>query len=113
MSYWDVDPSDIDPETGRPYSNYSSPSLDSSFHDHEMDTEDDDVEPSRQPITDMIEKTFCFQRPRDDAEAAEYGWSNGKDDCLLIRNLETGEIVGSVASGDMFDANGNHFVEND
>ena len=47
MSYWDVAPSDLDPDTGRPYSNYSSPSLDSSFHDHEMDTEDDDVEPWR------------------------------------------------------------------
>jgi len=28
---------DIDPDTGRPYSNYSSPSLDTSFHDGEMD----------------------------------------------------------------------------
>lgn len=25
--YPDVDPADIDPETGRPYANYSSPSL--------------------------------------------------------------------------------------
>lgn len=37
MRYYDVDPSDLDPETGQPYANYSSPSLDSSFHDHEMD----------------------------------------------------------------------------
>ena len=34
--YSDIDPQDIDPETGRPYSNYSSPSLDTSFHDAEM-----------------------------------------------------------------------------
>lgn len=33
----DIDPSDIDPETGRPYPGYSSPALDTSFHDHEMD----------------------------------------------------------------------------
>lgn len=36
----DIDPSDIDPETGRPYAGYSSPSLDTSFHDGEMDQED-------------------------------------------------------------------------
>lgn len=39
--YRDIDPGDIDPDTGRPYSNYSSPSLDTSFHDHEMDVDDD------------------------------------------------------------------------
>ena len=37
----DIDPSDIDPDTGRPYDGYSSPSLDTSFHDHEMDVDDD------------------------------------------------------------------------
>lgn len=40
MSYWDIDPQDIDPDTGRPYSNYSSPALDTSFHDNEMDIDD-------------------------------------------------------------------------
>jgi hypothetical protein len=35
--YDDVDPQDIDPETGLPYENYSSPSLDTSEHDYEMD----------------------------------------------------------------------------
>jgi hypothetical protein len=44
MTYWDIDPMDIDPDTGRPYSNYSSPSLDTSFHDHEMDV--DEPEPT-------------------------------------------------------------------
>lgn len=34
-----IDPRDIDPETGRPYAGYSSPSLDTSFHDHEMDVD--------------------------------------------------------------------------
>lgn len=37
---WDIDPQDIDPDTGLPYSNYSSPSLDTSFHDGEMDVDD-------------------------------------------------------------------------
>jgi len=36
-----IDPQDIDPETGRPYPNYSSPSLDTSFHDGEMDVDDE------------------------------------------------------------------------
>lgn len=40
MSYFDdIDPQDIDPDTGRPYSNYSSPALDTSFHDREMDVD--------------------------------------------------------------------------
>ena len=38
----DVDPGDLDPETGRPYANYSSPSLDTSFHDAESAGEDED-----------------------------------------------------------------------
>lgn len=38
--YDDIDPMDIDPNTGRPYSNYSSPSLDTSFHDGEMDIDE-------------------------------------------------------------------------
>ncbi len=39
--YSDINPMDLDPDTGRPYSNYSSPSLDTSFHDGEMDVDDD------------------------------------------------------------------------
>lgn len=39
--YSDIDPMDIDPDTGRPYAGYSSPSLDTSFHDHEMAGEDE------------------------------------------------------------------------
>lgn len=41
MSYFDIDPMNIDPETNRPYVNYSSPSLDTSFHDGEMDVDDE------------------------------------------------------------------------
>lgn len=44
MAYYDIDPMDIDPETGRPYSNYSSASLDTSFHDGEMDIDDEDYD---------------------------------------------------------------------
>lgn len=36
----DIHPDHIDPETGAPYAGYSSPSLDTSFHDHEMDVDD-------------------------------------------------------------------------
>jgi hypothetical protein len=43
MRYDDIDPQDIDPETNRPYANYSSPSLDTSFHDHEMAVDDNDM----------------------------------------------------------------------
>jgi hypothetical protein len=39
--YDDIDPQDIDPDTGAPYPGYSSPALDTSFHDHEMDVDDD------------------------------------------------------------------------
>lgn len=38
--YPDVHPNDIDPETGAPYAGYSSPALDTSFHDHEMDVDE-------------------------------------------------------------------------
>lgn len=41
----DIDPQDIDPDTGRPYAGYSSPALDTSFHDGEMDVDDDDSYP--------------------------------------------------------------------
>lgn len=41
MSYYDINPMDIDPDTNRPYANYSSASLDTSFHDGEMDVDDD------------------------------------------------------------------------
>jgi hypothetical protein len=38
----DIDPQDIDPDTGRPYPGYSSPSLDTTFHDIEMDVDEDE-----------------------------------------------------------------------
>jgi hypothetical protein len=43
MRYDDIDPMDIDPDTGRPYSNYSSPALDTSLHDGEMGVDDEDT----------------------------------------------------------------------
>lgn len=46
---YDIDPMNLDPDTGRPYSNYSSPSLDTSFHDHEMDDDYDDEPPCTAP----------------------------------------------------------------
>lgn len=39
--YDDIDPGDIDPETGAPYAGYSSPALDTTFHDIEMDVDDE------------------------------------------------------------------------
>jgi hypothetical protein len=45
MRFDDIDPQDIDPDTNRPYAGYSSPSLDTSFHDHEMNV--DEPRPAR------------------------------------------------------------------
>lgn len=42
--YDDIDPQDIDPDTGKPYPNYSSPALDTTEHDAEMDVDDDGAE---------------------------------------------------------------------
>lgn len=39
--YPDVHPHDINPATGRPYDGYSSPAIDTSFHDAEMAVDDD------------------------------------------------------------------------
>ncbi len=47
----DIDPQDIDPDTGRPYPGYSSPSLDTTFHDIEMDVNDDDPGPTESQST--------------------------------------------------------------
>lgn len=44
----DIDPQDIDPDTGRPYPSYSSPALDTSFHDYEMDVDDDPIDQVRE-----------------------------------------------------------------
>ncbi len=41
--YADINPMDIDPDTGRPYSNYSSPSLDISFADGERCDDEEDA----------------------------------------------------------------------
>lgn len=36
-----INPQDINPDTGKPYANYSSPSLDTSFHDGEVSFEEE------------------------------------------------------------------------
>lgn len=60
MRYSDIDPMDLDPDTGRPYANYSSPSLDTSLHDAEMEVED--TEPSLlAEIAAMVEFDTEFQ----------------------------------------------------
>lgn len=41
---WDIHPDHIDPETNRPYADYSSPAIDTSFHDAEMDVDDEPVD---------------------------------------------------------------------
>lgn len=56
-SYDDIDPQDIDPETNRPYSNYSSPSLDTSFHDGEMDVdEEEDADRISRELGEIVAK---------------------------------------------------------
>lgn len=45
--YDDIDPRDIDPATNRPYANYSSPSLDTSFDDGERDIDDEPAAAAR------------------------------------------------------------------
>jgi hypothetical protein len=55
MSYYGIDPMDIDPDTGRPYSNYSSPSLDTSFHDGEMAVDDAEIADFQDRLARMVE----------------------------------------------------------
>lgn len=53
--YDHIDPMDLDPDTGRPYSNYSSPALDTSFHDAEMAcSELADLEQAQRELNEMI-----------------------------------------------------------
>lgn len=54
--YDDIDPQDIDPDTGRPYGNYSSPSLDTSFHDGEMD---DDPPTEAERLREALRQWKC------------------------------------------------------
>jgi hypothetical protein len=73
--YDDIDPSDIDPETNAPYAGYSSPALDTSFHDIEMDVED--PETASEIALEALRKWKCpscggrkvyLNRTRDGAE---------------------------------------------
>ena len=67
--YDDIDPRDIDPDTGRPYANYSSPAIDTSFHDHEMAVDD--------PVDAAIDRI--------EAEAAMQGMMVPDALCDIIR----------------------------
>lgn len=69
-----IDPSDIDPDTGRPYPGYSSPSLDTSFHDGEMDVDDEDDDPDA--CTDPRGHVWVC---RDDSEEISYCERCGAD----------------------------------
>lgn len=59
--YHDIDPMDLDPDTGAPYGNYSSPSLDTSFHDGEMNLDDEDDDEARQ-LADLQEVRLEISR---------------------------------------------------
>lgn len=66
MSRWDdIDPQDINPDTGAPYGNYSSPSLDTSFHDGEMDDDDSYPGPCTNAgghswvVSDETDRCYC------------------------------------------------------
>lgn len=50
MTHWDIDPQDVDADTGMPYGNYSSPSLDTSFADGEAVDDDDRCECCDKPL---------------------------------------------------------------
>ena len=47
--YNDIHPDHIDPETGAPYAGYSSPALDTWFHDVEMD-----IDPAPEDVLDEL-----------------------------------------------------------
>ena len=66
MRYSDIDPMDLDPDTGRPYVNYSSPSLDTSFHDAEMDVEDTEAS-----LLDELARLNGFDPDTEAEEATE------------------------------------------
>lgn len=72
----DIDPQDIDPDTGRPYAGYSSPALDTSFHDHEMDVDEGEDDSYPRSCTDQRgHKWVC----RDDDEEISYCVRCGAD----------------------------------
>lgn len=65
----DIDPQDIDPDTGRPYPGYSSPAIDTSFHDHEMAVDDDPDDQVRELLKQWkcsCTEGFYLQRSRVD-----------------------------------------------
>lgn len=73
--YDDIDPQDLDPRTGAPYRNYSSPSLDTSFHDGEMavddEPEDGEVDTSHRPRNGWRYRDYPGQGEADDDDGEE------------------------------------------
>ena len=60
-----IDPQDIDPDTGMPYPGYSSPSIDTTLHDIEMDVDDrEEREHARLVVLDEIADGAYGDGPR-------------------------------------------------
>ena len=77
--YDDIDPMDIDPETNRPYAGYHSPALDTSFHDGEMDVDDED------DLEDMIDEAI--------SDSLDVDWTSRDGAKAVLRALEEAGFV--------------------
>lgn len=129
MSYGDISPMDINPDTGRPYPGYSSPSLDTGFHDHEMDVDEEEEPQERDTRGPYFVSVFLIDRAHGGPE--EGGWwydcgelvrtcrlfkSSGQayDFCRrmndkLAKTLNKGRRpISSVASDGIFEARVDH-----
>jgi hypothetical protein len=105
MRYDDIDPQDIDPDTGRPYSNYSSPSLDASFHDHEMDVDDPETQVSARDLgVTMCSAGIPISKnpydETDDREAWESGWREQAAHERAVRRAKIADDFGDEAADD-------------
>lgn len=102
--YPDIDPMDIDPETGRPYANYSSPALDTSFHDHEMAGEEDEDDLARRAgIAACAAGAPISSNPfkggdRTKASSWDYGWREEHRSELAERRAEVADDFGPEAA---------------
>lgn len=94
--YPDVHPNDIDPETNRPYPGYSSPSLDTSFHDGEMDVDDDEPERACR-ICACTEERACMESKTDADWRGPCGWAAGdlcdNPDCIAEAAKTEGDEI--------------------
>lgn len=69
--YDDIDPGDIDPETGAPYAGYSSPALDTTFHDIEMDVDDEPASVAETALRGLLNALEANARPDEILALAE------------------------------------------